>query len=160
MTKIALEAKEFKCATYRIAPTTAAPDEIPQRMPSSLASRLAMSMLSLLFTRITSSMMLMSSTLGTKPAPIPWICAGHRLVLMQQAISKASGFPYEILMYREAFTALRSLCILIDRGWQTACPRQDLISIPYPHFHHFSRADGQLAICGNSVYSNDIKRRR
>lgn len=64
----------MQMATYLIAPTTAAPEEIPQRRPSSLASLLAISMLSLLLTRITSSMMLMSNTLGTKPAPMPCIC--------------------------------------------------------------------------------------
>lgn len=58
-----------------MAATTAAPEEMPHSRPSSSARRRAMSMLSWLDTHTTSSSMAASSTLGTKPAPMPWICA-------------------------------------------------------------------------------------
>jgi hypothetical protein len=48
----------------------------PVSRPSSVARRLAMATASSLDTLTTSSMMLVSSTPGTKPAPMPWIlCA-------------------------------------------------------------------------------------
>lgn len=56
---------------HLMAATTAAPEEMPHRMPSSLARRRAISMLSRLLTRTTSSKIVVSSTLGTNPAPMP-----------------------------------------------------------------------------------------
>ena len=57
-----------------MAAATAAPEEMPQRRPSSSASRLAMPTLSLDEMAITSSIMSRFRTLGMKPAPMPWIC--------------------------------------------------------------------------------------
>src|SRR5262249_43595977 len=59
-----------------MAATTAAPEEIPQRIPSSLIRRLAMANASSLETCTTSSMSLVSTMLGMNPAPIPWILCG------------------------------------------------------------------------------------
>lgn len=60
---------------HLIEATTAAPEEMPHSKPSSLARRRAISTLSLLLTLKISSSILGSSTLGTKPAPIPCICS-------------------------------------------------------------------------------------
>ena len=67
------DAELLLCA-HLIEATTAAPEEIPHSKPSSLASRLAMSTLSLLLTLKTSSRIFASKTFGTKPAPMPCIC--------------------------------------------------------------------------------------
>ena len=66
----------FGACIHLIEATTAAPEEMPQSKPSSLARRRAISTLSLLLTLKISSRMVGSSTLGTKPAPIPCICSG------------------------------------------------------------------------------------
>ena len=72
--------------------TTAAPEEMPQSRPSSLASRLAMSTLSLLLTLKISSSMLGSSTLGTNPAPIPCIYIQRgRLCMCCQLLDSSHG---------------------------------------------------------------------
>ena len=65
-------------ATLRAA-ATAAPEEIPARMPSILARSLAVSNASSLVIVTISSMMLLLRTSGTKPAPIPWILWGPGL---------------------------------------------------------------------------------
>ena len=51
----------------------AAPDEIPVKIPSSLASLNKVAPASSSFTGITSSTRSTSKTSGTKPGPIPWI---------------------------------------------------------------------------------------
>ena len=60
----------------RLAATTAAPEEIPARMPSSFIKRLHIAIVSSLLTCSTSSIILRSRLPGMKPAPIPWILCG------------------------------------------------------------------------------------
>ena len=67
---------------HRMAATTAAPEEIPHKRPSSRARRRAMTTLSLEDTMMTSSSMSMSNTLGTNPAPMPWICTARAMLLV------------------------------------------------------------------------------
>mmetsp|Transcript_3064 Transcript_3064/g.6978 ORF Transcript_3064/g.6978 Transcript_3064/m.6978 type:complete len:207 (-) Transcript_3064:421-1041(-) len=55
---------------------TAAPEEMPHRMPSSLARRRAIAIASAEDTLTTWSMTDWSQLLGTKPAPMPWILWG------------------------------------------------------------------------------------
>ena len=55
------------------------PDEMPASMPSSLASRRAVTPASSFLTRITSSIRSARSTSGTNPAPMPWILCGPGL---------------------------------------------------------------------------------
>src|SRR5262245_37890460 len=62
---------------YFSAAATAAPEEMPQSSPSSLASRRAISSASSLVTVTIPSRSLRSSTSGTKPAPMPWIGCGE-----------------------------------------------------------------------------------
>src|SRR5208283_4551998 len=71
-TTTSLPAFSGRRATCRAA-TTAAPDEMPTRSPSSLASRRARLTASSLPTVTTSSMRSSSYTPGTNPAPMPWI---------------------------------------------------------------------------------------
>jgi len=58
------------------ATAAAAPLEIPERIPSSLASRRAVSIASSLVTVSTRSTTLRSSVFGMNPAPSPWILCG------------------------------------------------------------------------------------
>ena len=62
-------------ATSRAA-QTAAPPEMPARIPSSLQSRRAISPASSCFTATISSSSFVSSTFGTNPGPQPWILCG------------------------------------------------------------------------------------
>mmetsp|Transcript_21912 Transcript_21912/g.61021 ORF Transcript_21912/g.61021 Transcript_21912/m.61021 type:complete len:279 (-) Transcript_21912:42-878(-) len=55
---------------------TAAPDEIPQKMPSDVASRRAMAMASSPGIWMTSSSREVSALPGMNPAPMPWILCG------------------------------------------------------------------------------------
>ena len=55
------------------AATTAAPDEMPDNRPSSVASRRAISIACSLETFTTSSISDVSRISGMKPAPMPWI---------------------------------------------------------------------------------------
>ena len=60
----------------RTAAAMAAPQEMPQRMPSSCIRRRAMALASSSPTCSTRSTMDRSRFFGTKPAPIPWILCG------------------------------------------------------------------------------------
>mmetsp|Transcript_9867 Transcript_9867/g.25136 ORF Transcript_9867/g.25136 Transcript_9867/m.25136 type:complete len:205 (-) Transcript_9867:354-968(-) len=59
-----------------MAARTAAPEEMPQRTPSSWARRRAIEIASSLEICTTSSYTWVLSTPGTKPAPMPWILCG------------------------------------------------------------------------------------
>ena len=74
-TTTSLPAFSGREATW-IAPTMAAPHEIPQSIPSSRASRRAISNASSSRTVTTSSMIDVFKTSGMNPAPIPWILCG------------------------------------------------------------------------------------
>jgi hypothetical protein len=60
----------------RTATAAAAPQEMPAKMPSSLARRRAKATASSFVTCSTWSTSDRSSTSGTKPAPMPWILWG------------------------------------------------------------------------------------
>ncbi|MNH22045.1 hypothetical protein D3C79_818850 [compost metagenome] len=64
----------------RTAAAMAAPEEMPQRMPSSCIRRRAMALDSSSLTSSTWSTRDRSRFFGTKPAPMPWILCGLGLI--------------------------------------------------------------------------------
>ena len=70
---------------------TAAPQEMPQVMPSSRWSRLAISTASSFVTCTTSSTTPRSRTSGLKPAPMPWILCGPGLGVSPARTAVSTG---------------------------------------------------------------------
>mmetsp|Transcript_51349 Transcript_51349/g.123929 ORF Transcript_51349/g.123929 Transcript_51349/m.123929 type:complete len:205 (+) Transcript_51349:1344-1958(+) len=73
-----------------VAAKTAAPDEIPQKIPSFVAISRAISIASSPLIWMTSSRRLVSAFPGMKPAPIPWILCGPGLPPDKTALSTGS----------------------------------------------------------------------
>ena len=89
MTTMFLPAASGRAATCRAA-QTAAPDEMPTRMPSFVPTARAVSIASGNSTSMTSSMTLWSRIAGTKFGPMPWILCGPGVPLVSSGESAGS----------------------------------------------------------------------